>query len=106
MPHSSLSKMLYWWKARLLRAIGLMPSSSSAVFWLRAMVVIPGQAPLRGAAKQRRSAKPFLSSLITMSIGVKPEVKGNGMRQDVNDMLRQFDPDQPLERAATIPNTW
>jgi len=41
-----------------------------------------------------------------MSIGVKPEVKGNGMRQDVRDMLLQFDPDRPLERAATIPNTW
>jgi choline monooxygenase len=41
-----------------------------------------------------------------MSIGVKPQMKGNRMHQAVHDLLLEFDPDRPLERAATIPNTW
>src|SRR5262245_18655831 len=41
-----------------------------------------------------------------MSIGVKPDVKGNGMHPHLQEMLLEFDPDRPLERALTIPNTW
>jgi choline monooxygenase len=42
-----------------------------------------------------------------MSTGVKPEVKRKRrMHSHLHDLMGQFDPDRPLERAATIPNTW
>ena len=41
-----------------------------------------------------------------MTIRVKRELKGAGMHQPLPDILRQFDPDRPLDRAETIPSTW